>query len=150
MSIRNGLFKAIAVFTAVAAAMQIPGLPAETSVCSEITTTNTGANDYEVYSHRITSYLVKNGSGYMRVQAANDGSLDIEYYGSDLTLTGVKHIPAELPIFGGFYAASDGSYFVFSGQQNLTHSDKVEVIRVTKYNSNWKRFSLRREHTYTF
>ena len=43
-------------------------------------------------------------------------------------------------IFGGFFSGKSHNYLVF-GQQNPKESDSVEVIRIVKYDKNWKRLS---------
>lgn len=44
----------------------------------------------------------------------------------------------ELPLWGGFYAGSDG-YYLVEGQTNNKENDSAEVIRVIRYDTNWKR-----------
>jgi len=87
----------------------------------------------------IESYITYMGDGtLMRVQACDGGVVLVEYYDSayhkGLSLT----IPAELPLFGGFYAMN-GCYYIVSGQNNPQQSNDTEVYRVTKYDSGWNR-----------
>ena len=65
-------------------------------------------------------------------------SVGIEYYNSSLQITGRKEIAMELPLWGGFYAGSDG-YYLIEGQNNTAEDDSAEVIRVIRYDTNWKR-----------
>lgn len=44
----------------------------------------------------------------------------------------------ELPLWGGFYAGSDG-YYLVEGQTNNKENDSAEVIRVIRYDTNWNR-----------
>ncbi|MFR5149252.1 MAG: hypothetical protein ACLTER_06740 [Ruminococcus sp.] len=44
----------------------------------------------------------------------------------------------ELPLWGGFYAGSDG-YYLVEGQNNTAEDNSAEVIRVIRYDTNWNR-----------
>ena len=108
--------------------------------CETYDGSNVGWNDYETWSHPVTSYLegLSDGSR-MRVQgnALDEGYL-VEYYTPAYELTSAQIIPVELPVFGGFY--NDGTYYyILSGQVNKMESDSVEVFRVTKYDHSWRR-----------
>lgn len=49
-----------------------------------------------------------------------------------------KSIEPELPIWGGFYAAKE-AYYLVEGQDNPDCKDGTEVVRIIKYDKNWKR-----------
>mgnify|MGYP000161060651 CR=1 FL=1 len=55
--------------------------------------------------------------------------MGIEYYDNHLQIKSRKEIALELPLWGGFYAGSDG-YYLVEGQSNTTEDDTAEVIRV--------------------
>lgn len=86
----------------------------------------------------INSYLVpESDGGFCRVDY-NHGVLIMEQFRADLDFADSWFIPMELPIFGGFYAGSDGYYFVF-GQENLEESNETEVVRIVKYSKKLER-----------
>lgn len=86
---------------------------------------------------RSKSYLVATGSGYMRV-FNDDKKIGIEYYDSSFNILRKKSINMELEIFGGFYAGAN-AYYIVEGQTNTEQSNTAEVIRVTKYDTNWNK-----------
>ena len=93
------------------------------------------------WASTVKSYLSWNGDGLMRVQAG--GSIEgvaVEYYDLNYNLLGNRLIAKELPIFGGFFER-DTNYFLVTGQNNPKESEDVEVIRITKYDKDWKRIS---------
>ena len=93
-------------------------------------------NSYKYYTNMIRTYLCAVDGGYMRVYGNDNGTLLAEYYDSDCRFVSNRYISTALPMFGGFYAA-DGYYFVVTGDYNLEESDENEVIRVTRYDSDW-------------
>ena len=60
---------------------------------------------------RRSSDLISISNGYMRVFRKTN-SVGIEYYDNSLQITDKREIPMELPLWGGFYAGSDGYYLV--------------------------------------
>lgn len=86
---------------------------------------------------RRTSDLVPVSGGYMRVFHQKN-SIGVEYYDNDLKIRSKRKINMELPLWGGFYAGSDG-YYLVEGQTNNKENDSAEVIRVIRYDINWKR-----------
>lgn len=120
-------------------------------------------NTYLNWTSTPVSYLVPVENGYMRVQAGNiytdDVDLDhgdligIEYYDNAFNRIGKKYkiIEPELTRFGGFCAYGD-YYYIVSGNYNDEESDNVEVFRITKYDKNWNRVasaSMYGENTYS-
>lgn len=83
-----------------------------------------------------TSDFVATGDGYMRVYY-NGARIGVEYYDDDFVIKSKRFVEMELSMWGGFYAGSDGYYYVVEGQPNLEERDTAEVIRVIKYNSSW-------------
>ena len=105
------------------------------------TINNWNANDYSIWSKPIQSYLVETSEGLMRVQA-RDADVLIEYYDVNGKVTSTKHINNELPIFGGFFAGSDGSYYLVFGQNNYEEDDNCIVVAAVRYDSTWKRIAV--------
>ena len=56
----------------------------------------------------------------------------------DLNITSVTKVKLQLPLWGGFYAAPDGNFYVVTGQKNLDENDRLTVVRVLKYDRTWK------------
>ena len=86
---------------------------------------------------RRSSDLIPVSDGYMRVFKKSN-SIGIEYYDNSFQITGKKEIAMELPLWGGFYAGSDG-YYLVEGQNNTAEDSSAEVIRVIRYDTNWNR-----------
>lgn len=86
---------------------------------------------------RKTVNMTATSDGYMRV--VYDGKkIRIEYYDTQFQILRKKSLNMELPIWGGFYAGSDG-YYLAEAKSNTAEKDSAEVIRVIKYDKNWKR-----------
>ncbi len=115
-----------------------PAYAAE-GLCGVIKGDNSEDQDYGRWSEPVRSYLIKEGSQLMRVQASEDeaGKFQATYYdASTYKAVSRKTVNTDLPIFGGF--ATDGNYYyVVTGQNNTSSSDSVEVFRVQKYDKNW-------------
>lgn len=91
----------------------------------------------------VNSYLSVCEGGYMRVYADKTvftelKTVYIEYYDEKLNILSKKSIEPELPIWGGFYAAKE-AYYLVEGQDNPDCKDGTEVVRIIKYDKNWKR-----------
>ena len=101
----------------------------------------------------VSSYLATNNDNTFSVIDCNstDKSIIIENYDKNFKLIDSKSIKAELPIFGGYYSGEKYNYIAF-GQLNLEENDKKEVIRLVKYDKNFKRLgsvSLTGKQCYT-
>lgn len=83
-------------------------------------------------------YLLQDGS--VLLNAAGEGSIQVERYQSDGSSAGVRNIPKELPLCGGFFEGRDAYYLAF-GQRNLEEQDSKEVYRIVKYDKNWNRLA---------
>ncbi len=83
------------------------------------------------------SYLETTNDGFMRV-FYNNSKICLEYYDNDLVLKSKKQIPLELPIWGGFYKGND-AYYVVEGKNNTDCVDGTEVVRIIKYDTDWKK-----------
>ena len=92
----------------------------------------------------VQSYLTVTKEGkLMRFEPDSSGGYIATYYtdnGGSYQFVDSVSIPAELTLFGGFYAGEDG-YYVITGQENPEESAEVECIRITKYDKSWKRVS---------
>ena len=90
----------------------------------------------DIYMLRRTS-LTPVDDGFMRVFF--DGQrIGVEYFDVNMNLTRKGSLELELPIWGGFYAGSDG-YYLVEGNNNTDCVDDTEVIRIIKYDTSWNR-----------
>ena len=96
-----------------------------------------GTSDNLSVGLRSTSELVPTSTGFTRVYY--DKKIYVEKYDKNLKLKSKKKISMELPYWGGFYASSDGNYYIVEGKSNTAEKAGAEVIRVIKYNKNWKK-----------
>lgn len=85
-----------------------------------------------------TSYMTSVDNGFMRL-FIRDEKVCIEYYDDSFNLTSKKSLNLELPWWGGFYKGDDGSYYLVEGKSNEDCVDGTEVLRIIKYDTNWKR-----------
>ncbi len=98
----------------------------------------TASNNIQI-SKRSQSSLVPLSSGYMRVFYDRvNNNIGVEYYDDNFKIIKKNKIALELSIYGGFYAGSN-AYYIIEGQNNKEEDDSKEVIRVIKYDTNWKR-----------
>lgn len=109
------------------------------TTCNVYTGNSVEAQDYDMYGHRISSYLTTNpDGGLMRVQAgAIDDKVLVEYYDKSYNIQRTVTVPLALPLFGAFYE-SGSNYYILTGQNNDSQDDNKEVYRVTKYSKDWK------------
>lgn len=102
---------------------------------------NKGGQNYinvNRWASTVKSYLTANQDGTLMRVEYTGSKVWTETYQADESCIDQREIKMELPIFGGFYAGKD-NYFLVFGQKNPNEDDKVEVIRVVKYDKNWKR-----------
>ena len=83
-----------------------------------------------------SSSMIVTDDGYMRVYIDKKNVL-IEYLDKSFNVLRKKSLDRELYYWGGFYAVED-AYYIAEGQPNPEEKDDAEVIRVTKYDKNWK------------
>ena len=108
------------------------------TTCNVYTGNSVEAQDYDMYGHRISSYLTTSPGGLMRVQAgAIDAKVLVEYYDNSYNIQQTVTVPLALPLFGAFYE-SGSNYYILTGQNNDDQDKSREVYRVTKYSKNWK------------
>ena len=86
----------------------------------------------------IESYLFANSvGGLTRVEFIGD-KIVAEDYSTSFALIASRDLPAELPIWGGFFSGANYNFLVF-GQNNEEENDAKEVIRIVKYSKDWQR-----------
>ena len=109
------------------------------TTCNVYTGNSVEAQDYDMYGHRISSYLTTSpDGGLMRVQAgAISDKVLVEYYDNSYNIQRTVTVPLALPLFGAFYE-SGSSYYILTGQNNDNQDKSREVYRVTKYSKDWK------------
>lgn len=113
----------------------LPGFPSEAA--SNLVPT--AASNLDV-GLRKSSSLVATSSGYMRVFYLDD-TVHIEYYDNNFNIQSKKTLAMDLDLWGGFYAGSN-AYYLVEGKANTAESDTAEVIRVIKYDTNWRRIGV--------
>ncbi len=97
------------------------------------------ASDNIQISLKSKSSLVPLSSGYMRVFYDKiNNNIGIEYYDDNFKIIKKNKIELELSVYGGFYAGKD-AYYIVEGQNNKQEDNSLEVVRVIKYDTNWKR-----------
>ncbi|NGZ73942.1 hypothetical protein [Saccharibacillus alkalitolerans] len=104
------------------------------------TPNNQETADFQRWKRPIHSNLLLNPDGTTGIVTGNDelASLTIETYTADHKLQGSRKIAYELPLFGGFYSGETYQYAVF-GQKNEEENDAKEVIRIVRYDKEFKR-----------
>ena len=109
------------------------------TTCNVYTGNSVEAQDYDMYGHRISSYLTTSpDGGLMRVQAgAISDKVLVEYYDNSYNIQRTVTVPLALPLFGAFYE-SGSNYYILTGQNNDDQDKSREVYRVTKYSKNWE------------
>ena len=125
-----------------------PDAPLTASRTAPAGSDNIHSQNYGNWSKPVRSYLApRDGGGFYRVDyysrynsAKKDWDIDLvmEAYNRRGNFLRGWNIPRELPVFGGFFAGSDGFYFIF-GQHNPNEQNGAEVIRVVKYTKNLER-----------
>lgn len=109
------------------------------TTCNVYTGNSVEAQDYNMYGHRISSYLTTSpDGGLMRVQAgAISDKVLVEYYDNSYNIQRTVTVPLALPLFGAFYE-SGSNYYILTGQNNDDQDKSREVYCVTKYSKNWE------------
>ena len=117
---------------------QMMELQASLMPCSETTSYNEDAHDYTVTASPINTYLSKTNNGWMRF--VNDRSVQgyqVDFFDENFVETNRLFLDQQLPIFGAFYESSN-HYYIVSGQTNYDENNSLEVVRVSKYDKQWK------------
>ena len=58
-------------------------------------------------------------------------------------MTRQGYLPMELELWGGFYKG-ENAYYIVEGHLNANDVDGTEVVRIIKYDSDWKRLGAGR------
>ena len=132
---------------------ELPEVETDGSIYFSSAGGNINAQDYYRWATPITSYIYKEDTGFMTVRTDfTSGKLTIKHLNENFEILSEKTITHELPVFGGFYKASDGNYYIFYGQDNESDDENREVIRVVKYDRDFTRLSalsIKGANTYT-
>ncbi|UPK43756.1 hypothetical protein [Paenibacillus pabuli] len=125
----------------------------ENTYRANVTTTindNVVSSEFPRWKSPILSYLINNGDQTVSVVEANQG-VTIETYNTKFELIDNHKVELELPLFGGFYSGKIYNYIAF-GQENKEENDDKEVIRIVRYDKNFKRIdsvSIKGGESYT-
>lgn len=90
------------------------------------------------WASRTTEFIYDNGDGTVNVVWVDSDNVRVDTYSGDWKLLKTKVIPQELPIFGGVYFGERYNYIAF-GQKNPGEDNKLEVIRLVKYDKDFNR-----------
>ena len=109
------------------------------TVATDLPETNISGPNVNVRTAIVKSFLhpLKDGRLMTVNYVEKESRLEISYYSSAFKLQDSLTVYPDLPLWGGFYATDD-AYYVITGQSNEEEAPDVEVIRVTKYNTNWE------------
>jgi hypothetical protein len=109
---------------------------------------NAAKNSYPRWSETITSYIVNNNDhthsvigtmpNFSDFPGKFDTAVNIETYDKTYKLISSQSVASELPIFGGFLKGEKYNYIAY-GQTNTEENDDKEVIRIVRYDKNYKR-----------
>lgn len=91
-----------------------------------------------VYLENTPLWLIPDADGGYAVVSVEEAQLRVETFSGDGVSQGIRTLPAELSIFGGFYVGEDGYYAAY-GQENKEENDSKEIYRIVKYDRNWNR-----------
>ncbi len=83
------------------------------------------------------SFLEQGNDGTLTRVEVMSGNVFVERYTADYTYIDTKQLPFELPKFGGVHFSDKYNFIVFL-QNNTTEYDDREVVRVVRYDKNWK------------
>lgn len=122
-----------------ALALLLSLVPAARAAGTPTASDNALDNCYDFSAKVVKSHLYVNASGGLtRVEALTNKEIVVEDYSASFALLSQRKIPGELGYYGGFFAGQSYNFFIF-GQENLSESDSVEVVRVVKYDKSWNR-----------
>jgi hypothetical protein len=84
-------------------------------------------------------YTDKSGNIGVVTNSAS-GKISIDTYGGSnhKLLSSKTRSFSSFPIWGGFYAAPDGYFYLLTGRDNLGESNGRKVVSIRKYDSSWK------------
>lgn len=90
------------------------------------------------WSAPIRSHLINNSDGTFSSITVDESHVRIELYNKDYEVTSSKELPLELQYYGAFYSGEKYNFIAY-GQDNKEENDSKEVIRVVRYDKNFKR-----------
>lgn len=84
------------------------------------------------------NYLEENEDGtFLRISFFDDEGVFLETYDADFNFVSSKQLTKGIWIARGYFKGKDARYIVYM-QNNYQQSDEKEVVRIVKYNDNWK------------
>ncbi|CDX04942.1 Dockerin type I repeat protein [Desulfitobacterium hafniense] len=90
------------------------------------------------WSDTQTSYLFVNSDHRLSLLNASSEDIHVVTLDKDYQLLNQQRIELELPIFGTFYSGEDYNFIAF-GQINREEDDSKEVIRIVRYDKEFRR-----------
>ncbi len=113
----------------------------ESIACVSDSGFNVNGREYYVWAGATCSNLVPlEDGGWMRVQTFWESKdlVRIEYYDAGFHLTDRFYVPRMMPDYGGFYHASDGCYYIITGDIHPTPAGESPKFDIAKYSTDWK------------
>lgn len=93
---------------------------------------------FSKWKNATTEYLIPNSDGGVSAVQFSNGQITVETYNKEHVLVSNMNIPLELSSFGCFYSGTKYNYIAF-GENNAAKDDNKEVIRVVRYDKDFKR-----------
>lgn len=90
------------------------------------------------WASRTTEFIYEKSDGTINVVWVDSDNIQVDTYSSDWKLLKTKLVPRELTLYGGMYIGEKYNYIVF-GQKNPNEDNKLEVIRLVKYDKDFNR-----------
>ena len=144
-SIFAGILTASSLMCDAGSVLSNPVCAAEDIRCITDIGSNINRHDYCTnpnYADPILSNLVPLSDGsWMRVQGGIrplGNNILVENYDAKFNLTERKLIEMQLPMYGTFYAASDGNYYVITGNADTANTQNLQMFDFAKYSPDWK------------
>ena len=98
---------------------------------------NSGSYSWNWANPEYTSYYTDE-TGNLHIVAWKDQTLYDATCNSNLNVINVTTVKLPLPLWGGFYAAPDGNFYIAVGQKNLNEDNSITAVRILKYSRAWK------------
>ena len=119
-------------------AKELPNLLFRTQSEGGTVSKNVSGNNYSTWADAVNSYIEENEDGsFLRIEHI-DSELIVEKYDSSLTKAEtITKLSLPLPEYGGYFKGENARYLV-CGESNQDESDEKEVVRIIKYDKNWK------------
>lgn len=119
-------------------AKELPNLLFRTRSEGGTASQNVSGNNYSKWADAVNSYIEENEDGsFLRIEYI-DSELIVEKYDSGFAKAdAVTKLSLPLPEYGGYFKGENARYLV-CGESNPDESDEKEVVRIIKYDNNWK------------